>query len=169
MSWLYYFASDSVLKEQSNPFVKCLSVNQALEMGIEVDLQILKDIDKDEPNVILFCEDEMQLEYPEIFSIDRKDYSGAVETTRQYCVELQWSYSNDTVSAILKYMQEHMKLANEIELWRVWIGSGDIITRKKTQCYIRDLTVDRLTEFFVSELDVHCLTVTKTKEKNNEY
>lgn len=82
-------------------------------------------VDKDEPNVILFCEDETQLEYPEIFSIDRKDYFGAFETTRQYCAELQWSYSDDTVGAVLNYMQEHMTLANELELWCVWIGAGE--------------------------------------------
>lgn len=68
MSRLYYFASDTILKEQPNPYVKLLSVNQALEMEVEVDLDMYEDdFDKDEPDVILFCEDETKLEYPNIF------------------------------------------------------------------------------------------------------
>lgn len=33
MSRSFYFASDTILQEQPNPYVKLLSVNQALEMG----------------------------------------------------------------------------------------------------------------------------------------
>ena len=68
MSRFYYFASDSILEEQPNPFVRLLSVNQALKMGVEADLDMFgEDFDKDKPNVILFCEDETQMEYPNIF------------------------------------------------------------------------------------------------------
>jgi hypothetical protein len=33
MSRLYYFASDSVLDEQPNPYVKLLSINQSYDNG----------------------------------------------------------------------------------------------------------------------------------------
>jgi hypothetical protein len=162
MSRLYYFASDSVLEEQPNPYVRLLSVNQALEMGVEVNLDMFgDDFDKDEPNVILFCEDETKFEYPNIYDIDKNDFYDDIGTTKQYCTALEWDYSDTTVDVILKYIQNHMKMASELELWSVWLGYGDIPSRKKIQCKAYNLTVDKLKEIYNSEMDLYCLTVVR--------
>ena len=53
MSVFTYIASDYPLKEVENPHIKTLSVNQALEMSIEVhDFLLEPSFDRDEPNVI---------------------------------------------------------------------------------------------------------------------
>ena len=63
LSYLYYFASDNELNEQPNPYIKLLSINEALELGIEVDLDMFEnDIDRDEPDVILYCDDKEKME-----------------------------------------------------------------------------------------------------------
>ena len=162
MSRLYYFASDSVLEEQPNPYVRLLSVNQALEMGVEVNLDMFgDDFNKDEPNTILFCEDETQFEYPNIYCINKNDFYDDIGTKKQYCTALDWYYSDTTVDVILKYIQNQMKISSELELWSVWLGYGDFPSRKKTQCKASNLTVDKLKEIFNSELSFYCLTVVR--------
>jgi len=162
MSRLYYFASDSVLEEQPNPYVRLLSINQALEMGVEVNLDMFDhNFDKDTPNVILFCEDETLFEYPNIYYINKNDFYDNIGTAKQYCTALEWNYSDATVDVILKYVQNHMKMSSELELWSVWLGYGDIPSSKKTQCKASNLTVDKLKEIYISELDFYCLTVVR--------
>lgn len=160
MSRLYYFASDNILEEQPNPYVKLLSVNQTLEMGVDVNVDMFGEyFDKDKPNVILFCEDETQIEYPNIFSINKNDFYDDIGTTKQYCTALEWNYSDATVDVILKYIQNHMKVSPELELWSVWLGYADITSMKSIKCKANNLTADKLKEIFTSELDFYCLTV----------
>jgi hypothetical protein len=162
MSRLYYFASDSVLEEHPNPYVKMLSANQALEMGVEVNLDMFEDdLDKDEPDAILYCEDETKLEYPNIYCIDKNDFYDDIGITKQHCTALEWNYSEATVDVILKYVQNHMKMASELELWSVWLDYGDIPSRKSIQCKVCDLTIDKLKEIYNSELDLYCLMVVR--------
>ncbi len=163
MSRLNYFASDTVLEEQPNPYVKLLSVNQASELGVEVDLNLFGDnFDKDKPDVILFCADKAKFEYPNIYSIHKEEYYDDIGTSKQFCTALEWNYSDDTVDVILRYIRNHMEIASELELWSVWLGSEDIpINVKKMKCKLSDLTVERLKKFYVSELDFQCLMVVK--------
>lgn len=162
MSRLYYFASDSILEEQPNPYVKLLSVNQALEMGVEVNLEIFgEDFDKDKPNVILFCEDETQMEYPNIFSINKINFFDDIGTTKQYCTALEWNYSDNTVDVIIKYVREHMKISSELEIWSVWLGYGDNPSMKKIKCKVDNLTVYKLKDIYKSELDFYCMTIVR--------
>ena len=161
MSRLTYFASDTYLEEQHNPYVKLLSVNQALEMGLKVNLSVFGDgFDRDKPNVILHCDDMVKFEYPNIFSINKDEFYDDIGTVKHYCTSLEWNYSDDTVEVVLGYIQNHLKTAPEIELWSVWLGGEDISANvKKMQCRINDLTVERLKKFYTSELEYQCLLV----------
>lgn len=160
---LYYFASDTALEEQFNPYVKQLSVNQALKMGVEIDLDFLEaSVDKDEANVILFCEDEDKFLYPNIFTIHKDDFYDNIGTNRTFCTCLEWNYAEDTVEVVLKYIQNHLKVAAVIELWSVWLGGEDIsLNLKKTFCKISDLTAEKLKAFYISDLDFQCFTITR--------
>lgn len=163
MSRLYYFASDNVLAEQPNPYMKRLSINQALEMGIEIDLELFEDnFNKDELDVILFCADQVNFGYPNIFSIKKESYYGEFGTSKQFCTALEWDYSDDTVDVVLKYIQSHLRTASELELWSVWLENNEIPTyMKKTICKVSNLTIDRLKQFYTSELDFECLIVVR--------
>lgn len=163
MSRLYYFASDDVLAEQHNPHVKSLSINQALEMGINVNFEYFgNDFDKDQPGAILFCATEAEFGYPNIFTINKEKFYDDIGTKKQFCVGLQWHYSDDTVEVILQYIQKHLETASEIEVWSVWLGIEDsAINIKKSLCKLRDLTIDKLIEFYNYDSDFQCLTVVK--------
>lgn len=99
MSELNYFASDSPLEEKPNPYVKLLSVNQALEMGIEVDLHLQDNFDQDKPDVVLFCSDETKFAYPNIFLIDKTNIMMILERQRNFVLCL-----NGTTQMILSTM-----------------------------------------------------------------
>ena len=162
MSRYYYFASDCVLEEQANPYVRQLSVNQALELGIKVDLDMFgSGFDRNKPNVIVCCENEVKFSYPNIFTIDKDKFYDDIGTTKRFCTALEWMYSADTVDVVFKYMQNHLKVASELELWSVWLGYDEIYTKKKTRCKLDDLTAATLSELFASDLDLYCLTVVR--------
>ena len=68
MSLYYFFASDTKLLEQRNPYIKLLSVNEAIAHGIEVHTELFEDhFDYDKPEVILYVENEEQFRYPNIY------------------------------------------------------------------------------------------------------
>lgn len=59
MSLFEYIASDNPLKEVENTHIKYLSVNQALELGIEVmDFLLNPSFDRDKPYVVLWAANE---------------------------------------------------------------------------------------------------------------
>lgn len=163
MSRLYYFASDCALEEQANPYVKMLSINQALEMGIEIDLNLFEDdFNKDDPSVVLYCENENDFGYPTIFHIKKENYYDDIGTSKQFCTALQWEYEDHTVEVIIKYIQNHLMTASELELWSVWLGNHvKPEAVKKMRCNVNNLTVGMLKEFYTSMIDVQCLTVVK--------
>lgn len=76
-------------------------------------------------------------------------------------MELQWYYSVDTVDVVLDYIHNHMREAQELELWSVWLGYGELPSRKNSRCKVSELTVGRLKEFYKSNLDLHCLTIVR--------
>lgn len=163
MSRLIYFASDTVLGELPNPYIKLLSVNQAMELGIEVNIYLFdKNYDRDEPDVILLCEDETNLGYPNIYTINKEKYYDDIGTSKKFCTTLQWNYSEDTLYVVFEYIQEHMKKASELELWSVWLGGEEIKANiRKTRCKLNEFTVERLKGFFINELDYKCFVVIK--------
>lgn len=170
MSRLYYFASDDVLADQHNPHVKKLSVNQALEMGLDINLEYFDDdLDKNQSGVILFCATEAELGYPNIFSINKEKFYNDIGTVKKFCTGLEWNYSDNTVEVILKYIQKHLETASEIEVWSVWLGNEESsISIKKNLCKLSELTVDRLIEFYNDESDFQCLTVINSTGGNTE-
>lgn len=154
-----------MLDERPNPYVKLLSINQAIQEGIKVDLNIFNDdVDMDEPGVILSCWDEEKLQYPNIYAINKEDYFEDIGTKKQNCTELQWVYSSDSVNVVLEYIQDHLKKAGEIELWNVWLGDYDIPTKvKKHYCKLTDLTAEGMKIFYTLVSDAECLIVTNDK------
>ncbi|MBN7772307.1 hypothetical protein [Clostridium aminobutyricum] len=84
----------------------------------------------------------------------------SIGTEKQFCTALEWNYSDDTVDIVLKYIQNYLETASELELWSIWLGNEESpINIKKTLCKVSDLTTDRLKEFYNNESDFQCLTV----------
>ena len=157
MSYLTYFASDRPLQEQPNPYVKTYSINEALAANIEVDLELFEsDIDKNKPDVILYCEDEENFECPNIYCIDKNDFYDDIGTSKPFCAVLEGGrLSIKYMDCIMQYMKDALKKTTEIELWSVWLGDEDTGKYpKKTFFSIRNLTSEHLLEYL--EHDVHC-------------
>ncbi len=163
MSWLHYFASDTVLEERKNPYIEKLSVNQALEKGIDVKLDWFADgFDRDKPEVILYCAEEDKLEYPNIYDFSKDEYYDDIGTEKQFCTELQWVCSDENIKVVLDYIQSQMEIAEELEIWSVWLGNDAIKERTEKQiCKISELSLEKLKSFYESKVDYKCIVVSK--------
>lgn len=163
MSRLYYFASDTLLEEQKNPYIEMLSVNQALEKGIDVKLDCFgAGFDRDKPGVILFCEEEEKLGYPNIYAFQRDEYYDDIGTKKSFCTALEWSCSEENTKVVLDYIRSQMEVTEELEIWSVWLGN-DVITERieKQICKISELSLEKLKCFYESESEYKCIVVSR--------
>lgn len=152
MSKVCYFASDAPLKEKENPYVNTYSINQAIEAGIDLDIDLLDGVDRDKPNVILWMENEECAEFPSIWIRER--YHEAPKTDKKYYAEICGLPQKDS-KGIIEYIHDHMKKkkgekTRELELWYVWLGCDEEDIVEKTYT-LHDLTEERLKEVFVDE------------------
>ena len=91
MSRCFYLACDTVLPDQGNPKVRQLSINEAIELGIEIDLSLFNDnIDRDKCNTILFCDDERDIDYPNIYSVPIEILNNDITTSKRFGAVLEW-------------------------------------------------------------------------------
>lgn len=160
MSTIYYFASEEKLEQLDNPYIQSLSVNQALQLGIQVDLECFDEtLDCDEPDVILYCSDEQKFGYPSIYELQKEDYYENIGTEKQFCVQLQADVrSNEVLTIVLEYIQKQKKRCQEIEVWNVWLGEYNIPhVVKRSFCKIEDVTVEKLKEFYENDNVCMCI------------
>ena len=153
MSNVCYFASNAKLGGKENPYMKYFSINEALAVGINLDLGFLEGIDRDEPGVIAWCENEDYFEFPTIWITE--PYEAAPKSDKKYYAEMGGNPLMD-IPGILQYIQNHMAEnpeVEELELWDVWIGQGKFEFVEKT-CKLDELTVESLTEIFYEERPV---------------
>lgn len=162
MSYLTYFAADKPLVERPNPFVETLSINEALKLGIELDLELLAEIDRDEPEVILFCEDEAKMSYPNIYHFEADDYLDELGTTKPFTVGVDHGeLTTEDLGALADYARHALQDHLQIELWSVWLGSGDGVANVQRSAVIGEVTAQRLAEFFEDPAENKCLTITR--------
>ena len=62
MSYLTYIASDALFKQVVNPHYKKLSINEALEIGMDIPEFLLESgVDRNEPDVLLWSDTEITM------------------------------------------------------------------------------------------------------------
>lgn len=159
MSVLTYIASDYPLKEVENPHVKQLSVNQALELGIEVpDFLLEPSFNKDKPDVILWVDDDNNLGEISIREFSKADIFDEIYTQKKFLAYLDWDYTESRAENLIQYIRAHLLDADEIELWHIWLGEwfDDATPRIKKH----HINIDQLT----------CLDLERVFSKNsNEF
>jgi len=144
MSVFTYIASNYPLKEVENPHVKTLSVNQALEMGVEVaDFLLEPYFDRDKPNVILWVDDDKNFGEISIRAFSRDDLIYEIYTEKKYLVQLEWEYTECRAKKLIEYIQEYLTEADEIELWNTWLGIDTDELKPKTK--VHHILVEQLT------------------------
>jgi hypothetical protein len=152
MSFVTFLASDCPMKEIDNPCVRLLSVNEALEKGVEIPDFVLDSstIDRNKPDVVLWAESEESLGEITIKNAEkswlRHDNGNHPDTSLQYFASLEWRYTVARANALIEYIRKHLRNAQELEIWHTWIGSERIDSEKNTKHSIHadELTADDL-------------------------
>lgn len=144
MSLFQFLASDKQLEDVKNKLVEFISINEAIEQGIEFDDSIINDpeIDKDEKALASFRNEE-DLNEIEITSngYHSKEYAKEY-SNKKYFSELNWRFSETRAKELITYLKEELEKCEEIELWSIWIDEFEEATIKTVD--VNSLTVDDL-------------------------
>lgn len=137
MSFLVCLASELPLEPLPNPHMKLLSVNEALEQGIEVPFGLLEDyeIDRDEAGMVLWSDIEPVIDMekgifdcpdPEDnFDIWPIESGDDLQSKKPYLAAVEWNRCTPArAEMLLAYIRRHMEKAPELELWHSWMGGG---------------------------------------------
>lgn len=144
LSIFQFLASDKVLDEVENHYLKFMSINEAIKQNIKISNFILNDtkINRDK-KILMVCDSEDHLDDLEIkndmyYSSEyAKEYSD-----KKYFSELQWVYSKARSKELIKYLEKELKNLDEIEIWNIWLDDNESASIKSvniTELSIQDL------------------------------
>ncbi|WP_214835372.1 hypothetical protein [Exiguobacterium sp. s36] len=140
MSEFQFITSDRPLKEVENPYIEFLSINEAIKKGVVLPdiLTDDEDLDRDE-KILMNVESEEQLDEIEI-KRDLYYDAGNVEaySSKPHVVELRWRYSDVRAEQLMEYITDHLKMAKEVEIWKVWVD-------EQTEPSVQSIKLDELT------------------------
>ena len=138
MSVLTYIASNYPLDNHPNRHEQLVSVNEALALGKTNihDSLLAPGFDRDKPGVILWSDREVvfDIDKGEIrdgaldddFSLLCADGSDSIFTEKKYTVGLEWNYYTEgRAQKVIDYIRENLQYTNEVEMWHIWMGSGE--------------------------------------------
>ena len=163
MSRECYFASDARLGGKENPYVKLFSIREALDFGVNLDMNLLESINPDEPGVIAWCENEDMFDYPNIWISE--PFRQAPKSKKKYYAEMGGNPLLD-LPGIIAYIHENLKKkkngehTKELELWYVWLPCDEKDVVEKT-CSLKNLTEDVLREVFADDDLDYKLTIVR--------
>ena len=84
-------------------------------------------------------------------------------TSYPYIYELNFTYSDERVDELLKYLKANIREGQLVELWRVWIGNDDQESIPFNRCFYEDLTLDHLEQMYNSDhrnyKEQYCLVI----------
>lgn len=123
MSIFQFLASDKPLEEVKNPYVKFISINEALACNIKLGDFIVNDteIDRNERNIMV-CDSEehmgeIEIKHDMYYSSEyAKKYSN-----KQYFSELHLTYTETRAKQLVDYLKEQLNNLDEIEVWSIWL------------------------------------------------
>ncbi len=163
MSFLVALASDTPLETLPNPHMKMLSVNEALEQGIEVPKSMLMDpeIDHDEPGMIMWSDIEPNIDIEKgIFEIPDPDDNFDIWPMEEACelksekpfmAAVEWSRCTPgRAEMLLEYIRRHMEKAEEVELWNGYLS--DESTVMSSEAKLEELTAEDVFRFCADEI-----------------
>jgi len=161
MSVLTYIASNHPLPIVPNPHERMLSVNEAIALGKTniPNFLLAPDFDRDKPGVILASDREV------VFNIDTGEIDdGALDddfallsaegcdsvcTEKEYAVYLEWNYYTEgRAQRIIEYIKENLRRTDEVEIWRIWMG-----THERPLIRTTTIPISKLTPHDIQRLD----------------
>ncbi len=149
MSQCIFLVSTQPMTEIKNPHNLCLSINEAIDKGIDLShIPFLKSIDPNMPNVILHCDYGLIINENGIFDGDADDNFSLKNTInsldfcdKPYSLTLDWHYfTKDRATKIISYIKDLLKNTDCIEMWNIWLSNEDQPKINTTTISINDLT-----------------------------
>lgn len=150
MSSYRFIASTNALPEIENPHVQLYSINEATANGIEIDAELMElGLDLDEPEMILWVEDEDLLEEITLIQEEDPDYSDPhTKLAFRYILEAG-RYTEERADQLVKHIKEHLQKDGTLELWDTWMDDdGDPIV---TSIELNDLKPEHIVFLFSIE------------------
>ena len=154
-----FIAADICLSEIRNPHYKTLSINEALDMGVEIGEELLIDeIYRNIPDVIFWSDYELIIDVDagKVYDGDAADNFAllTMNDTLQYCdkpfgVYIEWYYfTEERANSIIEYIRNALLQTDSIEIWRVWLSDYALPKIKTTTMNIKDLQT-----FHIKQID----------------
>ena len=176
MSLVVAVCSNAPLETLPNPHMKMYSVNEALELGIEVPKAMLMDyeIDHDEPGMIMWSDIEPNIDIEKgIFDIPDPDDNFDIwpleepeelPTQMAYMAAVEWSRCTlGRAEMLLGYLGAHLECAGEVELWCARLGGSESVERSEKS--FSELSPEDVLSFCTAEMGAaaaqRCLSIKK--------
>ena len=134
MSSIIFIASDSPLSARPNPHEKMMSVNEALKAGVKniPSFTLSCDFDRDKKDVLLVSDSDISIDtgsgtvsdgnFDDDFAVLPSEKLQGMRTEKAYCAVFEWTrYTPGRAEGLIRYLQEQLLNANEIELWHTWL------------------------------------------------
>lgn len=147
MSMYQFIAADHPLPEIENPHVQLYSINEAIAAGIKVEEDVLAlDIDPDEPEVLLWFEDEELLGEITLKKEEYNDYSKPY-TTKPYRYTFEWGgYKEERAVQLVTFLQAHLSKGSAVEIWETWMD--EVLEPERVTCSLKELSTRHIKELF---------------------
>lgn len=178
MSSMIYISSDYPIPEIQNPHERSLSINEALEMGMEVPEYLLKNgIDREWKHAIHWSDRDKHFDldqgtvedgdFDDDFSIipilpGRRD----VHSSKKYQSRVECIWSLGRANQILSLIDQLLENTDEVEFWHIYMDNGERPRIIYYDARIESFTPEDLIE--LSDLSTydkgtihHCVTIRK--------
>lgn len=88
-------------------------------------------------------------DYEDDFALYPAEGLSDVRTEKKYAVYLEWNYYTEgRARNIIEYIKENLKHTDEVELWHIWSGAGEIFN-----VHTKKISIDSLKPELIRELD----------------
>jgi hypothetical protein len=59
------------------------------------------------------------------FAIRPLEKTADIFSEKQYCVYLEWQFTEGRANRIIEYLKEHLAHTDSVEIWHIWMGHHD--------------------------------------------
>ena len=88
-------------------------------------------------------------EFDDDFALYPAEGLSDVRTEKKYAVYLEWSYYTEgRAKNIIEYIKENLEHTDEVELWHIWSGAGEIFN-----VHTKNIPMDSLRPEMIRDLD----------------
>lgn len=125
MSYFTYIASDYPLPTVERP-------DRDITIEINTETGVITDGDFDDD-----------------FALYPAECLSDVRTEKKYAVYLEWNYYTEgRAKNVIEYIEENLKHTDEVELWHIWSGAGEIFN-----VHTKNISLASLCPEMIRELD----------------